>query len=87
MSDALYPTRLRWHHTVGAARHDGVAVELRTAPRLPGLNDMTEIDYIPTVIAQVRTGCDAMRDMTAEERGWAHALLVRMAEFARAELP
>ena len=51
------------------------------------MSDLTEIDYIPAVIAQVRIACDAMRDMTAEERGWAHALLVRMAEFARAELP
>lgn len=83
MSDALYPTRLRWHHTVGCARHDGVSVELRRAPALEGMDCMTEMDYIPTVIAQVRIGCGQTRDMEAIERARAMALLIRMSTGAR----
>lgn len=83
MSDSLYPSRLRWHHTLGVARHDGVSVELHHAPELQGLECMTEIDYIPTVIAQVRIGCEQVREMNATERAKAMALLVRMAAAAR----
>lgn len=83
MSDELYPTRLRWHHTVGVARHDDVQRVLRHAPELPGMECMTEIDYIPHVIAQVRIGCEPTRDMTQEERTAALAMLVRMSTGAK----
>ncbi len=83
MSDSLYPSRLRWHHTIGCARHDGVSVELRHAPALHGMDCMTEMDYIPTVMAQVRIGCEAVRDMTALEQSRAMELLLRMAANAR----
>lgn len=86
MSDSLYPSRLRWHHTLGVARHDGVSVELHHAPELHGLECMTEIDYIPTVIAQVRIGCEQVREMNATERAKAMALLVKIAESARGVL-
>lgn len=86
MSDALYPTRLRWHHTLGVARHDGVSVDLRAAPVLPGAEGLTEIDFVPTVISQVRIGCDAVRDMTTHERVAAQALLIRMADAAHGVL-
>ena len=29
--DTMYPTRLRWYHILGVARHDGVSVDLRAA--------------------------------------------------------
>lgn len=83
MSDDLYPTRLRWHHTIGVARHDGVAVQIRRAPALDGMECMTEMDYIPTVIAQVRIGCEQVREMKDFERARAMGLLVRMAAAAR----
>lgn len=84
MSDSLYPVRLRWHHTLGCARHDGVSVELHRAPDLVGMRHMTEMDYIPHVIAQVRIGCERVRDMTSEEQADALALLGRLSAAARA---
>lgn len=86
MSDAMYPTRLRFEHRTGCARHDGVSVELHRAPVIEGLECMTEMDYIPTVIAQVRIGCEHVREMNATERSRAMALLVRLAESARGVL-
>ena len=86
MSDALYPSRLRFHHTLGCARHDGVSVELHRAPVIEGLECMTEIDYIPAVIAQVRIGCDQVREMDATDRARAMALLIKMAGSARGAL-
>lgn len=83
MSDALYPSRLRFHHTMGVARHNGVSVELHRAPVIEGLECMTEMDYIPTVIAQVRIGCDQVREMNATERARAMGLLVKIASSAR----
>lgn len=83
MADGLYPVRLRWHHTMGCARHDGVSVELHHAPLLPGLDCMTEIDYIPGVMAEVRIGCEAKRDMTKAEREDALKLLAQMSSEAR----
>lgn len=86
MSDVMYPTRLRWHHTVGVARHDGVQVELRRCPLLRGWECVTEIDYVPQVIAHVRIGCEATRDMTADEQTAALAMLHRLAYVARGAL-
>jgi hypothetical protein len=83
MSDALYPTRLRWHHTLGVARHDGVSVFLDRAPAIEGMECMTELDYIPQVIQQVRIGCDRLRDMEPAECALAMGLLVRLAQVAR----
>ena len=83
MSDALYPTRLRWHHTTGVARHEGVSVWLDRAPALEGMECMTEIDYIPQIIQQVRIGCQPMRDMEPAECARVMGLLVRMAAVAR----
>ena len=84
MSDAMpYATRLRWHHTLGVARHDGVIVDLKRAPDLPSLRHMTEMDYIPGVIAEVRIGCELRRDLSPAEQIDALALLERMAAAAR----
>ncbi len=81
MSDVMYPTRLRWHHGIGAARHDGVQVELRSAPG--GFAECAELDFIPQVISTIRDQHGGMRDMTAAERSHAMALLIRMATEAR----
>ncbi len=83
MSDAIYPTRLRWSHRNGAARHDGVHVHLTQPPVLPGLEAMTEIDYAPNIVALVRIGCESMRDMSMDEMHDALALLHKMAHDAR----
>lgn len=87
MSDALFATRLRWTAQLGGiARHDGVIVELRQRPPLPGLQHATDIDFVPHIVGQVRIRADAMRDMTGEELHDALALLQRMARDARAGL-
>ena len=86
MSDAMYPQRLRWHHTLGVARCDGVTVELKHPPRLPGMEHMMEMDYIPGVIAEVRIGCSRTREMTGDERGHALELITRMARIAHEAL-
>ncbi len=44
---------------------------------------MTEMDFIPGVIAQVRIGCAQTRDLEAVERSRVMALLIRMATGAR----
>lgn len=62
-----YPTRLVWQRTHGVAQCDGVRVELTTRPELPGLQEMTEMDYLPGIAAVVRERCDARRDMTSDE--------------------
>ncbi len=81
MGDLQYPTRLRWHQNIGAARHDGVTVELHAAPG--GFAGCTELDFIPGVIAVIREGCEGTRDMNPAERSHAMALLIRMATEAR----
>ena len=81
MGDLQYPTRLRWHQTVGVARHDGASVELHAAPT--GFMACSEIDFVPGVIAVVREGCNATRDMTPTEQSHAMALLIRMSTEAR----
>jgi hypothetical protein len=86
MSDALYPTRLRWHHTTGVARHDGVSVFLDRAPVLEGMECMTELDFIPQIIQQVRIGCQPTRDMGPAECARAMGLLIAMSTAARLAL-
>ncbi len=83
MNEWLHPTRLYWHHNIGVARHDGVESILRHAPWLEGLPGISEIDYIPTVMAHVRIGHERIRDMTAIEQSRAMELLLRMAANAR----
>ncbi len=68
---------------MGIARHDGVSVELHKAPDIEGLQHMTEMDYIPGVIVDVRVGCEKTREMTAQEQYDTLALLARMSVAAR----
>ena len=85
MSDDMYPTRLRWATSAGGiARHDGVTTRLGAgaAPAI-GIDDLSEVDYIPHVIAVARVGCGPMRDMTGDEQHDALALLQRMSADAR----
>lgn len=86
MSDAMFPSRIYWRHTLGIARHGGVSAELKQAPPLPGMDCMTELDYIPQVMAQVRIGCEKVRDMTAQEQADAMAYLCGMHDAVRAYL-
>jgi hypothetical protein len=68
---------------MGCARHDGVSVELRRAPVIEGLECMTEMDFIPGVMAEIRIGCEAKRDMLVDEKARVMALLIQMSSEAR----
>lgn len=65
---------LRWHGTVGYARHDGVSVDMVQPPALSG----QDIEYLPGVATRIDG-----RDMTQEEQGVVQSLLVKMAYDAR----
>lgn len=81
--DECYPTRLAWRHTTGVARYDEVRTKLRKAPTIEGFECMTELEFIPGKIAEVRIGCQQKRDMTPVEQARAMAILIRMAAGAR----
>lgn len=67
MSDALYPTRLRWDGRKGVAKRDGVVLALTSPPDIGLIIRWDEIDYAPGVVAQIRPRHGAMRDMRPEE--------------------
>lgn len=68
-----YASILRWHRTVGYARHDGVGVDMREPCALAG----EDIEYLPG-----RYTIDG-REMTADERDCVGRLLAQMAHDAR----
>lgn len=76
MSDALYTTRLRWHHGRGVARLHGRSIELDRAPDLGG-GDVEHLDYTPEVgVCDIRVrACDQVRAMTRQEIHAADRLL------------
>lgn len=63
----MFATRLFWSADRGFAQCHGVRVPLTTRPEIPGLTEMTEMDYLPGLCATVRDGCNARRDLTAEQ--------------------
>ncbi len=63
----MFATRLFWSGRRGFAQCDGVRVPLTARPDIPGLPEMTEMDYLPGLCATVRDNCDARRDMAADE--------------------
>lgn len=63
----LFPTRLFWAQGRGFAQCDGVYATLTTRPAIPGLQEMTEMDYLPGMSATVREGCNARRELTSDE--------------------
>lgn len=80
MSTWPHPTRLLWSASgTGIARHDDVEVRLRRRPELAALPGMTEIDYIPGEVGEVRIGCDRKRDLTGHEQAAVMACLTRLA--------
>jgi hypothetical protein len=83
VSDAMYPTRLRWGGRKGYASHEEVAAVLYHPPVIKELVPYDELDYAPRVVAQIRPKNEAMRDMTNDERRQVHALLIRFATEAR----
>lgn len=78
------PTRLLWYRTYGVARCDGAEVDLRVPPELPGLDGLTEIDYVPGSVATVRIGDDAIRELESREIADIEQRLKRMAIGGRA---
>ena len=68
----MFPTRLYWSHRRGVAACDGVRAEIHVRPDIPGLEEMTEMDYLPGMAATVRVRSDARRDMTPAEQAAAH---------------
>lgn len=80
-----YPVRLRWSQNPNDrwAVCDGVMMQLRVPPPIPGLEGLTELDFVPNIVAQVRIGCDAIRDLSAEEWRRAMVLLQTFAAGAR----
>jgi hypothetical protein len=63
----LFETRLFWSGRVGFAQCGGVRVPLTSRPDVPGLPEMTEMDYTPGMCATVRDNCDARRDLKDHE--------------------
>lgn len=84
MSIAVFQTRLFWQDRRGAAKHNGVLVELRNAPQvLPGVT-ICDIDYAPEVrVASVRPFALMTRDLTREEILTINQWLERMSSAAR----
>ena len=75
MSEHLHPTRLEWDGRRGMARHDGVQVELRSAPLR-----FAEVHYTPGIQYDVRdNGASARREMTQAEIGDCQRYLLRLA--------
>lgn len=64
---------LRWYHSVGYARHNGVSVDMLEPPAWPG----DDIEYLPG-----RYLIDG-RAMTDDERAGIRRLLVQMCRDAR----
>ena len=83
----MIPTRLYWngHTGRGLAQHDGVSVELRFAPTLPGVQHMTTLVYCPGEWGIVRIAADRERELDPIERRYCSCILRRVAFSARAE--
>lgn len=71
MSDLLYRTALRWHDSTGrgVARHEGVEVELYSAPRvLLPMGPLVELEYVPGLgVAYVQPRAGQRTDMLARQ--------------------
>lgn len=79
------PTRLFWARDRGVADYAGVSVVLRQAPVLPGVaGPITELDFAPGVVAQLRVGADRTRDLDPRERAACLLILKRISFAARA---
>lgn len=74
MSLALYSRRVYFDGRRGSIRNGPVLVALDAAPALCGLR-VTEIDYAPGTVAQLREPAGKMRDMTPAECAACDALI------------
>jgi hypothetical protein len=84
VSDLLNPTRLYWNGMSGLAKCDEVRVTLKHPPRVPGIPQVFEIDFVPGVIAEIRErSIDEKRALRDEERDACIKHLYRMASAAR----
>lgn len=79
MSVHLYPRRIYWNGRAGCVRNDPWHHELAAPPDLPGcVLRLTEIDYAPGTIGQLREHGGPMRDMTSAEVIACDALLAKL---------
>jgi hypothetical protein len=75
----MLPTLLYWDGHRGAARYDGVHIELRHNP----FKHYLEFDYSPGVCTHVREAGGERRDMRPDEETFARLLLERLARDTR----
>jgi hypothetical protein len=81
VSDELHFTRLRWSQGRGGgiAKLHGRSVPLTALPELRCCPDMVEVDYVPEIsLGRIREATEGWRDMGAQERREADALLRRL---------
>lgn len=84
MADLMYPMRLYWNGMTGFAKCDEVRASLKHPPRVPGIARVFEIDFAPSLCAELReTSSSEKREMTAEEIDAATKHLHAMATMAR----
>ena len=77
-------TRLWFNGRRGVIQHDGATVILHEPPELPGLPNLSEIDYAPSLsVFDVRLGGQARRDITEAECAAAQALIESKVKSAR----
>ena len=77
-------TRLWWDGKHGVARHDGVTVDLKAAPKIGTLH-IRELDYVPCMrVSMLRESGQAWRAMSAGERDQALTLVQTIADAAHA---
>lgn len=76
MSVHLYPQRIYWDGRAGCLRNLPFKVELSAPPVLPGcVLQISEIDYAPGTVAQLREHAGPMREMRPDELAACEALL------------
>jgi hypothetical protein len=67
MTDALFPTRLRWQGLAGFARFANVGGAIGDKPQIPGLPTWEAIDYAPGAVSLIQEPGQDWRDLDADE--------------------
>lgn len=67
MSEALFPTRLRWAGQAGIARFANHGGAIGEKPEIPGLPAWETIDYAPGAVSLIQEPGQDWRDLEADE--------------------